>query len=41
VSEQADLAARLEGIWAHPNTSGVERHGGSFWLELGPVSAPQ
>ena len=36
VSEQPHYAQRLAGIWDHPHTAGVERHGGSFWMELGP-----
>ena len=36
VSEQPHCAQRLAGIWDHPHTAGVERHGGSFWMELGP-----
>lgn len=35
VSEQPELAARLSPLWAAPNLQGVERHGGSFWLEIG------
>jgi len=36
VSEQPGYAQRLAEIWDHPHTAEVERHGGSFWMELGP-----
>ena len=36
ISEQPHCAQRLAGIWDHPHTATVERHGGSFWMELGP-----
>ena len=32
--EDAELAKILEPIWNHDNLKGVERHGGSFWLEI-------
>jgi hypothetical protein len=35
ISEDAALSASISGIWNHPNTQGVERHGGSFWLKIG------
>ncbi len=35
ISEDAPLSASISGIWNHPNTQGVERHGGSFWLKIG------
>ena len=39
VAQDADLKAKLEPLWAHENLHGVERHGGSFWLEVGaPLS---
>lgn len=34
VSEQTDMSTALEPIWNHPNTRGVEPHGGSFWLQI-------
>jgi hypothetical protein len=34
ISEDADLSRILEPLWNHPNLEGVERHGGSFWLEI-------
>lgn len=34
VSQQPDLARRLESLFAHPALHSVERHGGSFWLEI-------
>ena len=35
ISEDATLSTLISGIWEHPNTQGVERHGGSFWLKIG------
>ena len=35
ISEDAALSGAIAGIWEHPNTQGVERHGGSFWLKIG------
>jgi len=35
ISEDAALSASISNIWDHPNTQGVERHGGSFWLKIG------
>ncbi len=35
ISEDTQLSASISGIWNHPNTQGVERHGGSFWLKIG------
>lgn len=35
ISEDAALRARCAPLWDHPNLAGVERHGGSFWLEIG------
>ncbi len=35
VSEDAALSKKLEPIWDHPNSKDAERHGGSFWLEIG------
>lgn len=34
VSEEGDLAKIIEPIWEHPNLEGVERHGGSFWIQI-------
>lgn len=34
VSEDAELANRLAPIFDHPNLKTVERHGGSFWLQI-------
>ena len=34
ISEDDALSARIAPMWAHPNLRGVERHGGSFWLEV-------
>lgn len=34
ISEDKDLSRIVEPLWNHPNLEGVERHGGSFWLEI-------
>jgi hypothetical protein len=34
VSQDKELAGIIESVWKHPNTAGVERHGGSFWLRV-------
>ena len=34
ISEDKSLAAILEPIWNHPNLQGVEKHGGSYWLQI-------
>jgi hypothetical protein len=34
VSEDAELASRLAPIFDHPNLKTVERHGGSYWLQI-------
>jgi hypothetical protein len=34
VSEDRDLSMILKSFWDHPNLEGVERHGGSFWLQI-------
>jgi len=36
VSEQPEFKKKLQPLWNHPNTAGVEQHGGSFWFEVGP-----
>lgn len=35
ISEDKALSGVISDIWEHPNLAGVERHGGSFWLEIG------
>jgi hypothetical protein len=35
ISEDPELSASIANIWEHPNTQGVERHGGSYWLVIG------
>lgn len=35
ISEDKELATLIAPIWQHPNLEGVERHGGSFWLQIG------
>lgn len=34
ISEDKDLSRIAGPLWSHPNLEGVERHGGSFWLEI-------
>lgn len=34
ISEDPQLSKLIEPMWEHPNLTGVERHGGSFWLEI-------
>ena len=34
ISEDPGLAATIAPIWEHPNLKAVERHGGSFWLQI-------
>lgn len=35
ISEDSELSQILAPIWLHPNLQNVERHGGSFWLQIG------
>ena len=35
ISEDKELSAIIAPIWAHENTKNVEKHGGSFWLQIG------
>ena len=35
VSEDAQLTKQLEPIWSNQNLKDVERHGGSYWLQIG------
>lgn len=34
ISEDAELAKIISPIWNHPNLTKVEKHGGSFWLQI-------
>lgn len=34
ISEDSELSASIAPIWKHPNLEDVERHGGSFWLQI-------
>lgn len=34
ISEDKELSEFMAPIWEHPNLQGVERHGGSFWLQV-------
>lgn len=35
VAQQPELQANLAPLWEHKNLHDVERHGGSFWFEIG------
>jgi hypothetical protein len=35
VSEDPELSQILTPLWQHPQMAGVEKHGGSFWLQMG------
>jgi len=39
VAQQPDLQEILAPLWDNKNLRGVERHGGSFWFEIGPSVA--
>lgn len=34
ISEDADLKKILEPVWNHPTLAEVEKHGGSYWLQI-------
>ena len=34
ISEDSELSKILDPIWKTENLNGVEKHGGSFWLEI-------
>ncbi len=34
ISEDAELAKIILPMWNHPNLTNVEKHGGSFWLQI-------
>jgi hypothetical protein len=34
ISEDEELSALVAPLWDHPNLTGVEKHGGSFWLRI-------
>jgi hypothetical protein len=34
ISEDKELSSIIKPIWNHPNLLNVERHGGSFWLQI-------
>ncbi len=34
ISEDKELSDIISSIWEHPNTSNVEKHGGSFWIQI-------
>lgn len=35
ISQDTELSSIYSSIWKHENLSGVERHGGSYWIEIG------
>lgn len=35
ISEDQELSEIISPIWNHPNLVNVEKHGGSFWLQIG------
>ncbi len=35
VSQDQELSETISPVWEHPNMENVERHGGSFWLQIG------
>ena len=37
IAQQPDLQATLAPLWENKNLHDVERHGGSFWFEIGPA----
>ena len=34
ISEDKELSTIISSIWEHPNTMNVEKHGGSFWMQI-------
>jgi hypothetical protein len=34
ISEDVELAKIISPMWNHPNLTNVEKHGGSFWLQI-------
>lgn len=34
ISEDKELSSLIDPIWQHPNLSGVEKHGGSYWIRI-------
>lgn len=34
ISEDAELSKIISPMWNHPNLNNVEKHGGSFWLQI-------
>ncbi len=34
ISEDKELSKIIASIWEHPNTKNVEKHGGSFWIQI-------
>jgi hypothetical protein len=38
VSRDPELSGRVAPLFANPRLEGVERHGGSFWMERAPLS---
>ncbi len=34
ISEDKELSNIISPIWEHPNTKNIEKHGGSFWIQI-------
>ncbi len=34
ISQTPELSGLLDEIWNHPSMNGVEKHGGSFWIQI-------
>ncbi|HET6245517.1 MAG: class I SAM-dependent methyltransferase [Bacteroidetes bacterium] len=34
ISEDKELSKILSSVWEHPNMKNVEKHGGSYWIEI-------
>ena len=34
ISEDKELSSLISQLWEHPNTKNVEKHGGSFWIQI-------
>jgi predicted O-methyltransferase YrrM len=39
IAQQPEMQATLAPLWENKNLHSVERHGGSFWFEIGPAIA--
>jgi len=34
ISEDKELSDLISPMWAHPNLANIEKHGGSFWIQI-------